>query len=339
MHSTAQITKLIILALSISVIAESACGQTPTTSRTQESNAIVSYPTKPIRLIDPFPPGGGTDFVARVISPKLTEMLGQSLVIDNRSGAGGAIGSEIGARATPNGYTLLMATASTVVINPLLSKVPFDPIKDFAPVVQFTAIPLMLVVHPAVPAESVKELIALARAQPGKLNFASAGQGTLGHLAGELFKIKAGVSMVHIPYKGGGPATVGLLGGEVQIDFPNILPVLPHVKAGRIRGLAVTGPNRATAMPDLPTVAETGVAGYDVRNWNGVLAPAGTPRAIIIKLNNDIVRALNLPDIRERLVSSGAEVVGGTPEQFSNFIKTEIAKWAVVIKDSGVTLN
>ena len=226
-----------------------------------------------------------------------------------------------------------------MVTNPLLSKVPFDPVKDFAPVVYTTLIPLIVVVHPAVPAKSVKELVSLARSQPGKLNYASAGGGTISHLAGELFKATAGVSMLHVPYKGGGPAIIELVGGQVQLQFGNMLIALPHVKTGRLRGLAVTGARRTSVIPDMPTVSEAGVAGYEVVQWHGVLAPAGTPREIIIKLNREINSILSLTEVRARLLSGGAEPHGGTPEQFGDHIKKDIAKWARVIKDAGIPPN
>ncbi|HTD91641.1 MAG TPA: tripartite tricarboxylate transporter substrate-binding protein, partial [Burkholderiales bacterium] len=223
-----------------------------------------AYPTKPIRLINPFPPGGGASIIGRLIAQELTERLGQSVVFDNRGGAGGAIGMEIAAHAVPDGYTLTMSTASTVTIHPLLSKVPFDPIKDFAPVSHISNVPLVLVVHPSVPAKTVKEFIALLKTQPGKFNFASSGKGTISHLAGELFMNSAGVSMVHVPFRGGGPALVDLLGGQVQINFANILSALPHVKGGRLRGLAVTSAKRSSAIPELPTVAASALPGYEV---------------------------------------------------------------------------
>ena len=295
-----------------------------------------AYPTKPIRLINPFPPGGGASIMGRVIAQELTERLGQSVVFDNRGGAGGVIGMEIAARAAPDGYTLTMSTASTVTIHPLLSKVPFDPIKDFAPVSHVSNVPLLLVVHPSVAAKSTREFIALLKAQPGKLNFASSGKGTISHLAGELFKNSAGVSMVHVPFRGGGPALVDVLGGQVQINFANILSSLPHVKGNRLRGLAVTSAKRSGAIPELPTVAESALPGYEVVQWNGVLAPARVPAAIVGRLNDEIERILALPEMKSRLAADGADPAGGTPERFAAFIRSDIEKWAKVIKAANV---
>ncbi len=298
-----------------------------------------TYPTKPIRLINPFPPGGGATIVGRVIAQELTERLGQSVVFDNRGGAGGIIGMEIVARAAPDGYTLTMATASTVTIHPLLSKVPFDPVKDFAPVSHVSNVPLLLVVHPSVAAKSTREFIALLKAQPGKLNFASSGKGTISHLAGELFKNSAGVSMVHVPFRGGGPALVDVLGGQVQVNFANILSSLPHVKGGRLRALAVTSATRSTAITDLPTVAEAALPGYEVVQWNGVLAPARVPATIIARLNSEIERILALPEMKARLIADGADPAGGPPEKFAAFMRADIDKWAKVIKAANVTAD
>ncbi|OGA53862.1 MAG: hypothetical protein A3F74_26120 [Betaproteobacteria bacterium RIFCSPLOWO2_12_FULL_62_58] len=338
MKSMLGVRGVVMMVALFAFAATAAWSQQPMEKATAKT-APHDYPTKSIRLIDPFQSGGGSWVVARLIGQKLFEIWGQSVVVDNRGGASGAIGSELAARATPDGYTLLMATASTMVTNPLLSKVPFDPVKDFAPVVYTTLIPLIVVVHPAVPAKSVKELVSLARSQPGKLNYASAGGGTISHLAGELFKATAGVSMLHVPYKGGGPAIIELVGGQVQLQFGNMLIALPHVKTGRLRGLAVTGARRTSVIPDMPTVSEAGVAGYEVVQWHGVLAPAGTPREIIIKLNREINSILSLTEVRARLLSGGAEPHGGTPEQFGDHIKKDIAKWARVIKDAGIPPN
>lgn len=303
------------------------------------NNALAqTWPTKPIRLINPFPPGGGATIIGRLMAQELTERLGQSVVFDNRGGAGGIIGMEIAARAAPDGYTFTMATASTVTIHPLLSKTPFDPIKDFAPVSHVSNVPLLLVVHPSVAAKSAKDFIALAKAQPGKLNFASSGKGTISHLAGELFKHNTGVNMVHVPFRGGGPALVDVLGGQVQVNFANILSSLPHVKGGRLRGLAVTSSKRSNAIPDLPALAET-LAGYEVVQWNGMLAPARVPPAIISRLNSEIERILALPDMKSRLAADGADAVGGTSDKFGAFIRADIDKWARVIKAANVTVD
>ena len=297
-----------------------------------------AWPSKPIRLINPFPPGGGATIIGRLMAQELTERLGQSVVFDNRGGAGGIIGMEIAARAAPDGYTFTMATASTVTIHPLLSKTPFDPVKDFSPVSHVSNVPLLLVVHPTVTAKSTKDFIALLKSQPGKLNFASSGKGTISHLAGELFKHNTGVNMVHVPFRGGGPALVDVLGGQVQVNFANILSSLPHVKGGRLRGLAVTSSKRSSAIPELPALAET-LAGYEVVQWNGMLAPARVPQAIIARLNSEIERILALPEMKSRLAADGADPVGGTPEKFGAFIRADIDKWARVIKAAKVQVD
>ncbi len=293
-----------------------------------------SYPDKPIRLIAPFAPGGGASIVARMISEPLSEIWKQSVVMDNRAGAAGAIGTEMAARAAPDGYTLVMATASTIVINPLMFKVPFDPLRDFAPVARATLVPLILVVPAAVPAKSVRELTMLATSRAGGLAYASSGEGTISHLAGELFKASAGVNMVHVPYKGGGQALIDIIAGHVQTGFVNILEALPNIRTGRLRGLAVTSPARWPVVPEIPTVGESGVPAYEVLQWSGVLAPAGTARDVIAKLNREIVRILNRPEMRERLAASGAAPGSGTPEEFGAFIRAETSKWAGVIKSA-----
>lgn len=312
--------------------ATSGWGETAKNSDTAPSGANANYPIKPIRLISPFAPGGGASLVARIIGQELTEAWGQSVVVDNRGGAGGVIGTELAAHALPDGYTLMMATASNIAIRPLVGKVPFDPIRDFTPIAYTTTVPLVLVVHPSVAAKSVKELIALAGARDSRLNFASSGEGTISHLAGELFKRSAAVSMTHVPYKGGGPALIDLVAGHVQTGFVNILESLPQVKAGRLRALAVTSPVRSPVAPDVPTVAEAGVPGYEVTQWSGVMGPAGLPKAIVTKLNGEIERILAKPQVRDRLAGDGAQPGGGPPERFGAFIKAEINKWAKVVK-------
>jgi tripartite-type tricarboxylate transporter receptor subunit TctC len=298
-----------------------------------------SYPGRPIRLINPFPPGGGSDAVAHLVSQRLLARWDQSVVVDNRGGAGGAIGTEMAARAVPDGYTLLMATASTVVVNPLINKVSFDPLKDFDAVIHTSSVPLILVVHPSVPAKSIKEFIALAKSQPGKLNVSSSGDGTISHLAFELFRTTTGINAVHVPYRGGGPARNALLGAEVQANFANLLSAATHVKAGKLRALGVSTRKRASGMPDVPTLAEAGIPGYEVIQWNGILAPDGTPKEIIAKLNGEINKVIALPEIQKLLVASGAEPEGGTPEEFMAFIKADIAKWSKVVRDSKLKIN
>jgi len=300
-----------------------------------------SYPTKPIRLVVPYPAGGPLDIMARAIGQKLTEAWKQPVVVDNRAGAGGNIGADFVAKSAPDGYTLLMGAVATHAINPsLYSKIPYDPVKDFAPVALVAQVPNILVVNPAVPAKTVRELIDLARAKPGYLNFGSGSTGSTGHLAGELFNTMAGVKMVHIPYKGAAPATADLLGGQVQLMFDNLASALPNVKAGKLRALAVTTLTRSPAMPDLPTIAESGLPGFDLTTWFGLLVPAGTPPEIVARLNAEIVRALDAKDMRERLEKMGAEPLSNnTPEHFAAFIRTEAAKYAKVVKDSGARVD
>ena len=299
------------------------------------------YPGKPIRFVVPYPPGGSVDIAARGVGQKLTEAWGQAVVIDNRAGAGGNIGADFVAKSPADGYTLLMGAVATHAINPTLyGKLPYDPVKDFTPVALVVQVPNILVLNPAVPAKSVRELIELARARPGSLNFASGSTGSTGHLAGELFNTMAGVKMVHIPYKGAAPATADLLSGQVQLMFDNLANALPNVKAGRLRALAVTTLARSPAVPDLPTIAESGLPGFDLTTWFGVMVPAGTPPDIVVRLNAEIVRALNAKDMRERLRQMGAEPpVNNTPENFTAFIRAEAAKYAKVVKDSGAKVE
>ena len=300
------------------------------------AQAAETYPTRPIRVIVTYPPGGGVDLAARVIGQKFTEAFGQQVIIDNRGGAGGNIAMEMGARAQPDGYTLTMSAAGPTAINvSLYNKVPFDPVRDYAPVARVASTIYALVVHPSVEAKSVKELIALAKARPGKLTFASAGIGAPPHLSGELLKTMAGIDIVHVPYKGTGPALADLVGGQVTMMFSDALAAAPQIKAGKLRGLAVSSSRRFPLVPDLPTVAESGVPGFSAVGWTGLLAPAGTPRPIIQKLNAEIVRVLSLPDVKEKLAGDGSEFGKNTPEDFSKFIKEEIAKWGKVIKASG----
>ncbi len=300
-----------------------------------------SYPAKPIRLVVPYPAGGPLDIMARAIGQKLTEAWHQPVVVDNRAGAGGNIGADLVAKSAPDGYTLLMGAVATQAINPALySKIPYDPIKDFTAVALVAQVPNILVVNPSVPAKSVKELIALARAKPGSLNFASGSTGSTGHLAGELFNTMAGVKMVHIPYKGAAPAMADLLSGQVQLMFDNLASSLPNVKAGKLHALAVTTLARSPAVPDLPTIAESGLPGFDLTTWFGLLVPAGTPHDIVVKLNAEIVRALDSKDMRERLEKMGAEPPpDNTPEHFAAFIRSEAEKYAKVVKASGARVD
>lgn len=296
-----------------------------------------TYPAKPVRMIVAYPPGGGTDIVGRMMAQKLGESLGQSVVVDNRGGATGNIGTELAARATPDGYTILMGNVAPNAINvSLFRKLPFDPVKDFAPVTLVASTPNILVVHPSLPVKSVQDLVALARQKPGALNFPSAGVGSSSHLAGELLKILTGIDLVHVPFKGGGPAVIAVLAGQVQLMFATMPAAMPHVKAGKLRPVAVTTAKRSQALPGLPTVAESGVAGYEAATWYGVLAPAGTPRRIVGRLHGEIVKILAAPETRERLGAQGFEPVGNTPVEFAAYIKAEIAKWAKVIRTAGI---
>jgi tripartite-type tricarboxylate transporter receptor subunit TctC len=295
-----------------------------------------SYPNRPVRFIVPFAPGGSTDTLARTVGQKLGEALGEQVVVDNRSGGNGNIGTDLVAHAAPDGYTILLGYIANLAIGPsLYAKLPFDPVKDLAPVTQLAVAPNILVVHPSVPAKNFKEFIAYAKANPQKVNFASAAVASPGHLAGELLNHAAGIHMQHVPYKGSGQAVVDLVGGQVQVMVSGMSSVMPHIKAGRLRALAVTGAQRSPAVPDIPTIAESGFPKFEATAWYGVLVPARTPKAIVTRLHDEIVRALKMPDVKERLESVGFEIVGSTPEAFGAYIKSEIVKWAPVVKASG----
>ena len=302
------------------------------------TEAAQSYPDRPIRLIVGFPPGGAADILGRIAAQRLTEGVGQQVVVDNRGGAGGLLATEIAVRTNPDGYTLLF-TSIPHVINPhLYKKVAYDAIKDFAPVVQFVAVPLMMACHPGLPVKSVKDLVAQARAAPGKINYGSGGSGSSSHLAMELFKSMAGVDLVHIPYKGVGPMITDMLGGQVRLTISSAVPLSPQVKSGKLRGLAVTSPKRSPSFPDLPAIAET-VAGYEVVNWFGILAPAGTPGAIVARVNKELNAGLASPELKSRLAAQGADIAGGTPEAFAKVIRADFAKWAKVVKESGAKVD
>jgi tripartite-type tricarboxylate transporter receptor subunit TctC len=298
------------------------------------------YPSKPIRLVLPYPPGGGSDSIARPLAQRLSGELGQQVVVDNRGGAGGAIGMEAAARAAPDGYTIVLALTAQLAVNvSLYKKLPYDPVRDYAPITLLATGPYLLVVHPSLPVTSVKELIALARARPGQITYASSGNGSGGHLAAELLKTMTRTNMLHIPYKGGGPALIDVLAGQVQVLFATYVSSRGHIQAGRLRALGVSTAKRPAAIPDMPTIAEAGVPGYDSGVWYGMLAPAGTPRDVIAKLNREIARVLNQPDFHKLLVDQAIDPIGGTPEQLGDFIRSEIAKWAKVVKDSGAKLD
>ncbi len=304
-------------------------------SQISSAGAQSNYPNRQIRMIVPFAAGGPTDAIARAIAQKLNEAWGQPVVVDNRGGAGGNIGTEIAAKSPPDGYTLFIGTVANAINQSLFARLPFDFLRDFAPVTQNYVTGLILAVHPSLPVTSVKELIALAKAHPGELSYSSSGVGGTPHLSGELFNSMAGVKMVHVPYKGSAPAMTDLLGGQIQLTFDNMLTVLPQVKGGKLRGLAVTLPARSPLAPELPTVAESGLKGFEVKSWNGVVVPTGTSKEIIARLNGEIVKILRQPDLREKFLVQGVELVPTTPEEFGAFIRQDIAKWAKVIQISG----
>ena len=296
-----------------------------------------SYPAKTVRIIVPFAPAGSTDITARIIAQKLTDAWRQQVIVDNRAGAGGNIGAELVAKAAPDGYTLLLATTGVMAINHRLYKtLPYDALRDFAPVTQIGGLPLILIVHPSLPVKSVKELIALAKAKPGQLSYASSGVGGATHMTAEVFRMLAGVDIVHIPYKGSGQAMVDLISGQVGMAFDQITSSLPHVESGKLRALAVTSARRLASVPNLPTMAEAGVAGYEAVSWNGIAAPAGTPKDIVARIQGEIARVLQLPDIKERFFKDGIEPVGSTPEQFAAHIRSERAKWEKVVERAGI---
>ncbi len=314
------------------------CGLGVTASA--EVLAQQSYPAKAIRMVIPLPPGGTSDILARIAAQKITEATGQPVIAENRGGAGGNIGTEIVAKAPPDGYTLLTAPGSTLTVNPsLYKKLPFDTVKDFAPITILAEVPNILIVHPSLPANNVRELIALAKARPGQLNYASTGTGQSTHLAMELFKTMAGVNIVHVPYKGGGQALPDLLGGQVSLMFGSVTSSLPHVRAGKLRALGVSTLKRLPALPELATIAESGLPGFEVTVWYGVLAPSGTPRDIVARINSILVAALRSADLKQRLSGQGAESVGNTPEEFETQIRSDLVKWAKVIRDSGAKLD
>jgi tripartite-type tricarboxylate transporter receptor subunit TctC len=299
-----------------------------------------SWPTRPIKYIVPFAPGGTTDILARTISEKLSIALGQPVVVENKPGAGGGVGADFTAKAAPDGYTIMGGTISTHAINAsLYANLPYDPVKDFVAITLIARVPNLLVINPEVPAKTVAELIALLKANPNKYTFASSGNGTSQHLSGELFKSMAGVQMQHIPYKGSPPALQDVVGGQVTMTFDNITTALPLAKSGKLRALAVTTAKRSAVAPDVPTLAESGLVGFEVGSWQGVFAPAGTPPDIVKRLNTEIVKIINLPEVRDKLLALGAEPVGDTSEQFGAYVKTEVVKWSDVVKKSGAKVD
>ena len=322
-----------IFALALIAGTPAALAQAPATGSGQ------AYPNKPIRLVVGFTPGGGVDINARLLAPKLTEYLGQQVIVENRPGAGTNIANEHVAKSAPDGYTLLINTAAVAINMSLYKKVPYDTLRDFAAISIFSMSPNILVVHASVPAKNVKELIALARSKPGGLNFSSAGSGTTQHLSGELFKVRTKTDMVHVPYKGSAPSMTALISGEVSLSFANIPAISGHVKSGRLRPIANLGPTRSAQLPDVPTMKEAGVSGVEVVVWYGVLAPANTPREIINALAGAIGKAAQAPDTRQRLLDQGAEPVGNSPEEFTKLLREEVTRWAEVVKVSGAKVD
>ncbi len=299
-----------------------------------------AYPAKPVRLLVPFAPGGTTDVLARLVAQKLADALGQQFVIETKPGAGGNIGTELAVKSAPDGYTLVMSFDGTMAINPnTYAKMPFDAQKDLVAVANVAQVPLLIVVHPGVAAKNIAEFVALAKASPGRINYSSAGHGSTGHLTGELFRSRAGIEIVHVNYKGGGQAVQDLLGGQIQMLVTALPTVEGHLKGGKLRALAFTSLRRVPGAPDVPTLAESGFSGLEVLSWYGILAPAGTPPEIVRKLNAEINRVLQMPEVRERLTALGTEPTGGTPEQFTQLIRADTARWAKVVSDAGIRIE
>jgi tripartite-type tricarboxylate transporter receptor subunit TctC len=327
MKSLSRFTALVFVAALLLVPAGGALAQ------------VQAYPNKPIRVVVPFPPGGSTDFLARIVGQKLTAAWGQQVIIDNRPGAGGTVGAAEAARAAPDGYTLLMGAVHHEIATSVYAKLPYDFQKDFAPITTVAIVPNVLVVNPSIPANSVKELIAHAKANPGKLNYGSAGMGTAHHLIGEQFNLQAGVEILHVPYKGSSPAVADLIGGQVSLMYDTVSSCLPHIKSGKLRPLGVTTAKRSVALPDVPTIAEGALPGFEVTTWFGFVAPARTPAEIITKLNTEIVKILHMPDVRERLLAAGSEPVGNTPEQMAAQIARETAAFAKIVKQAKLVVE
>jgi tripartite-type tricarboxylate transporter receptor subunit TctC len=317
----------------LSVLAASLC--IPSAAAWAQSG----YPSKPVRLIVPWPPGGGADVLTRMLSPKLSEALAQQTVIDNRGGAAGNIGAELAAKSPPDGYTIVFAYSGTHSINPhIYSKMPFRE-SDFTPIIWLASVPQVVVVHPSLPVKTMKELIALDKSKPGQLSYGSSGNGAINHLAGELFNHMTGTKLVHVPYKGGGPAAVALIGGEIALILGEPASLVGHIKAAKVRAIAVTSARRSPFLPELPTVAESGIAGYDVTSWNGMLAPAGTPPEIVKRLNGEYNRIITDSEMHKRMIANGYEPVGGPPEKFGEHIRAEIAKWGPVVKRANIKVD
>jgi len=314
-----------------------ACGAIALCAVGAAASAQPVYPVKPIRLVVPFVPGGSTDFIARIMGQKLDEALGQQVIVENRAGAGGNIGLDYVAKSPPDGYTLIFGHVGTFGFGPsLYQKLPYDPVRDFAPIVLFAMVPNMLVVHPSLPARNVKELVALAKARPGRINYGSSGNGSASHLATEYFKLLSKTDITAIPYKGTGPLVTDVIAGEISLTITGVPPLYPHVQSGRLRALGVGSTKRLSLLPDLPTIAEAGVPGYESSTWFGPLAPARTPREIVVRLNAELMKILQRPDIRSRFAAEGVEGLGSTPEEFGAYIKAEIERWGRVIKAAGI---
>jgi tripartite-type tricarboxylate transporter receptor subunit TctC len=304
------------------------------------AQTFAAYPDKPIRLIMPYPAGGSIDTAGRAVAQKLADTFGQQIVIDNRTGAGGTIGTETAARAVPDGYTLVIGGTGTLALSPHLHrKLPYDPVRDFTPVTMLIASPYVVVVHPSVAATSIRELVALAKARPGQINYGSGGNGSAPHFASEMFNTAAGIKLAHVPYKGSTPAVIDLIGGQVQVMFTGIPSVIAYIKSNRVRALGITGKARTAALPDVPTVIESGVPGYEVSPWFGLLVPARTPPAIVATLHREVVKILRAPAMLERFAAEGVDPVGDSPEHFAAYIKEEIVKWGKVVKDTGMRVD
>jgi tripartite-type tricarboxylate transporter receptor subunit TctC len=309
-------------------------------SSTPAAQNPADYPNRPVRWIVPFAPSGPTDLMSRAVAEKLSQRFGQPFVVDNRAGAGGNIGAEVVSKSAPDGYTLMIGHVGTHAINATLyPKLAFDPVADFTPITLLATLPLALVIHPSVPAKDVKELIAYAKARPGQLNFASAGNGGPTHLTGELLKTSAGIDIVHVPYKGNAAALLDLVGGRVQMMFSNMLTSMPHVRAGKLKAIGISSAKRSPQAPELPTIAESGLPGFSAVRWYGVLGPAGMPRPLVNRLNAEIARAVSQPDMGERFVAQGIDLQSGTPEQFAALIKSEVVKWRKVVRDAGARVD
>lgn len=304
------------------------------------TSSAQGYPNQPIKFVVPYPPGGANDIFARLLAQPLHESLGQPVIVENRAGGGGTIGTASVAKATPDGYTLLLGSSGPLAVAPsLISNLPYNPLRDLAPITMVGTVPNILAVHPSIPANSVKQLIALAKANPGKLTFGSSGIGGSGHLAGELFKLMAGIKMIHVPYRGSGLSVIGLVSGEISLTFENMLTLLPHVKAGRIRGLAVTTGQRSPVIPEVPTIAESGLPDYSAGPWFAIVSTGGTPQEVVNILNREFVKILKRPDVAKLLSARGADLVTGTPMELAEYLRTEISRWANVVRDANIKAN